>query len=298
MLVGFDIGGTKIEVKVLADKGQEIYKSRVNTPDNYEEFLNCISAMVLEVEKEIGSFNSIGLGIPGAICPTTGLMKNANRAYLNGRDVLNDVSIRANKLVAIANDANCFALSEAVDGAGKGGQIVFGVILGTGCGGGIVVNQQVLVGANAITGEWGHNPLPGYDPSIDGEPVSCYCGRDNCIEQFISGTGFSNRFNTLHSTEFNSKEIIESVERGDKDAVEAYQLLVDQISRSLASIVNILDPDAIVLGGGLSNVESLYYDLPHVMRKYIYSHEPKINVAKAKYGDSSGVRGAAWLVRK
>ncbi|GAM73943.1 ROK family glucokinase [Vibrio ishigakensis] len=297
MLVGFDIGGTKIEVKVLTEQGEELLKFREPTPDNYSDFIALLQGMLIKVEGNLGAFNKVGLGLPGAVCPKTGLIKNANTLFLNGKNVAKDLSDLTGKSVTSANDANCFALSEAVDGAGKGEAVVFGAILGTGCGGGVVINEQVLVGANAIGGEWGHNPLPSYNPEIDGDIGPCYCGRQHCIEQYISGTGFADQFNKKYSKSLNAREIIELYQQGDKEATEAYQLLVDQMARSFAALTNIIDPHAIVLGGGLSNVESLYQDLPAVMKKYVFSKEPSINVQKAKFGDSSGVRGAAWLAR-
>ncbi|MGR5063822.1 ROK family protein [Photobacterium sp. DNB22_13_2] len=297
MLVGFDIGGTKIEVQVLSVQGEVLYKLRHPTPDNYDAFVTKIGEMVVDINTQLGHFNAIGIGLPGAVCPTSGKMKNANCTFLNGRDVIGDLGLATGKIVKIANDANCFALSEAVDGAGAGGTVVFGAIVGTGCGGGIVVNQTIITGANAITGEWGHNPLPGYNTENDGNIGQCYCGKKNCIEQYISGTGFAAQYNHKHQANLNSQQIMALVDAGDKQAVAAYQLMLDQMARSFASISNILDPDVIVLGGGMSNVERLYQDLPTAMSKYIFSNEPKVTVRSAVYGDSSGVRGAAWLTR-
>jgi fructokinase len=224
-------------------------------------------------------------------------MQNANSVFLNGHDVVGDLEKRLKMAVFIANDANCFALSEAVDGAGKDGDIVFGAILGTGCGGGVVVNQQVLTGANAISGEWGHNPLPGYDPQVDGDIGPCYCGRKHCIEQYISGTGFADQYNLKYGQSLKSQQIMELVEKGDADATQAYDLLVDQMARSFAAVTNILDPHVIVCGGGLSNIDRLYPDISKVITQYIFADKPKVNIRKAKFGDSSGVRGAAWLSR-
>ncbi|MDF2152849.1 ROK family protein [Vibrio sp. CAU 1672] len=297
MLVGFDIGGTKIEVQVLSAQGEVLYKLRRPTPDNYDVFINKVHEMVNVVESELGDFSAIGIGLPGAICPKTGKMKNANCTFLNGRDVVSDLRNATGKAVKIANDANCFALSEAVDGAGATGSVVFGAIVGTGCGGGIVVNQSIITGANAITGEWGHNPLPGYTPEVDGDIGPCYCGRKNCIEQYISGTGFAAQYNHKFQADLDSRQIMALVDAGDQQAVAAYHLMVDQMARSFASICNVLDPDVIVLGGGMSNVERLYQDLPAAMRHYIFSDEPTVTVRAATFGDSSGVRGAAWLTQ-
>lgn len=297
MLVGFDIGGTKIEVKVLDSEGVELLKAREATPDNYRDFLAPLQSMLIKVESQVGAFNKVGLGMPGAVCPKTGLIKNASTLFLNGKNVANELKILTGKQVFSANDANCFALSEAVDGAGMGEPVVFGAILGTGCGGGIVVNQEVLIGANAIGGEWGHNPLPGFDPENDGDIGPCYCGKRHCVEQYISGTGFASQFNKKYNKSLNAIDIIELYKQGDSEAIAAYELLVDQMARSFAALSNILDPHVIVLGGGLSNIEDLYQDLPLAMQKYVFSESPTISVRKARFGDSSGVRGAAWLAR-
>lgn len=297
MLVGLDIGGTKIEAKVLTSQGDEQFVHRVATPHDYEEFLVCVEDLVTLIKQHIGDFQRIGCGLPGAVSPVTGLMQNANSVFLNGHDVVGDLEKRLKMAVFIANDANCFALSEAVDGAGKDGDIVFGAILGTGCGGGVVVNQQVLTGANAISGEWGHNPLPGYDPQVDGDIGPCYCGRKHCIEQYISGTGFADQYNLKYGQSLKSQQIMELVEKGDADATQAYNLLVDQMARSFAAVTNILDPHVIVCGGGLSNIDRLYPDISKVITQYIFADKPQVNIRKAKFGDSSGVRGAAWLSR-
>lgn len=297
MLVGLDIGGTKIEAKVLNAQGEEQFIHRVATPHDYEEFLDCIKELVLLIKQHIGEFQKIGCGLPGAVSPVTGLMQNANSVFLNGHDVVGDLEKRLAMSVFIANDANCFALSEAVDGAGADGDIVFGAILGTGCGGGVVVNQQVLTGANAISGEWGHNPLPGYDPQVDGDIGPCYCGRQHCIEQYISGTGFADQYNLKYGQSLKSQQIMELVDQGDPNATEAYHLLVDQMARSFAAVTNVLDPHVIVCGGGLSNIDRLYPDISKAITQYIFADKPLVNIRKAKFGDSSGVRGAAWLSR-
>lgn len=297
MLVGLDIGGTKIEAKVLSQQGEEQFVHRVPTPDNYPEFLDTVEQLIALVKENVGEFSRLGCGLPGAISPVTGLMQNANSVFLNGQDVVGDLSRRLDMDVRIANDANCFALSEAVDGAGAGGEIVFGAILGTGCGGGVVINQQVLTGANAISGEWGHNPLPGFDPEKDGDIGICYCGRRRCIEQYISGTGFADQYNHKYGKSLKSRDIMELVEQGDPEATAAYELLVDQMARSFAAVTNILDPHAIVFGGGLSNIDRLYPDVSEAITQYIFADAPRVNIRKAKYGDSSGVRGAAWLAR-
>lgn len=295
MYIGLDIGGTKIEICVLDDKGVVSLKRRMPTPKSYADFLTTVADLILSTEKEVGSACKVGIGLPGAISPVTGLIKNANCIFLNGENLQADLSRILSRPVNIANDANCFALSEAVDGAGKEGNIVFGAILGTGCGGGVVFNKAVWNGPNAIAGEWGHNPLPGYSFESDGVERPCYCGRKNCIEQFISGTGFEQTYKNITGKFLPANEIVALVEARDEDAVNAYQQLIDQMARSFSSVINLLDPDVIVLGGGLSNVESIYRDLPTATLKYVFTDFADLNFSRAQYGDSSGIRGAAWL---
>lgn len=298
MRIGFDIGGTKTEVCVLDDNGKQHFSQRTATPQNYTDFLMTLCELIRKAEQETQRANSIGIGLPGAISPATGLIKNANCTFLNGRDLKADLNAMSGREIAIANDANCFALSEAVDGAGRDSQVVFGAILGTGCGGGIVVNKQLLIGANAVCGEWGHNPLPGFSREIDGENRPCYCGRNNCIEQFISGTGLQNSYRLSDGQSLPAAEIIRKYRSGDPSCTRVYHTLIEHMARSFASVVNLLDPDIIVLGGGLSNVDELYRDLPQVTAKYVFSDTATIHFAKATFGDSSGIRGAAWLGRR
>ncbi|MBL4280070.1 ROK family protein [Vibrio fluvialis] len=295
MRIGFDIGGTKTEICVLSPSGDMIWNHRVSTPKSYESFVAAIIELVNLAEKHHGQANAIGLGLPGAISPATGLIKNANCAFLNGRDLQYDLTIQLGRAVNLANDANCFALSEAIDGAGKGAPVVFGAILGTGCGGGIVIHQQLLVGPNAVCGEWGHNPLPGYHEPQDGPARKCYCGRHNCIESYISGTGLQHSYQSKTGQTLSAVQIIEAYEQGQRAAVDCYNQLIDHMARSFAALVNILDPDVIVLGGGLSNVRQLYRDLPDATARYVFSDTAQVRFAQAKYGDSSGIRGAAWL---
>ncbi|MGF1742747.1 ROK family protein [Vibrio profundum] len=295
MLIGFDIGGTKIEVCVMDNTGRELKKQRVATLRNYTDFVEQVVSLVAECEQEFGRIEQVGMGLPGAISPATGLIKNANSTFLNGNDLKADLEQSLNRTVHIANDANCFALSEAVDGAGKDGCVVFGVIIGTGCGGGFVFNKQLIVGANALAGEWGHNPLPNFSEEVDGPSRDCYCGRKNCIETFISGTGFGQTGSQFYEQSVSAQDVMARYRDGEAAAQAAYKLLVDQMARSLAVIVNVLDPDVIVLGGGLSNVSELYGDLPKAMPAYIFSDVVELNIRPAKYGDSSGIRGAAWL---
>ncbi|MFV0576795.1 MAG: ROK family protein [Vibrio sp.] len=295
MYIGLDIGGTKIEVCVLTHSGETKFKQRTPTPKTYEQFVEAVVQSVFDAERAVGAECKVGIGLPGAISPATGLIKNANCLFLNGKDLKADLENALNRTVEIANDANSFALSEAVDGAGKDGNVVFGAILGTGCGGGLVVNKKVLNGANAIAGEWGHNPLPYFDPAKDGEPRRCYCGRQNCTESYISGTGFELSYQLKTGTKLSAPEIMALVEQKDPIASECYQTLVDQMARSFAVMINLIDPDVIVLGGGLSNIESLYQDLPKATLPYIFTDFANLNFKRAEYGDSSGIRGAAWL---
>lgn len=295
MRIGFDIGGTKTEICVLNSSGESIWNHRVPTPQNYDALVSEILALINLAEQRHGQAESIGLGLPGAISPATGLIKNANCAFLNGRDLQADLTNKLGRAVNLANDANCFALSEAVDGAGSGAPVVFGAILGTGCGGGIVIHQQLLVGPNAVCGEWGHNPLPGYSESQDGPARPCYCGRHNCIENYISGSGLQQSYRLKTGQTLSAEQIILAYEQGQPDAVACYNQLIDHMARSFAALVNILDPDVIVLGGGLSNVRQLYRDLPGATARYVFSDTAQVRFAQAKYGDSSGIRGAAWL---
>lgn len=294
--LGLDIGGTKIEAQLLNEQGECIRKQRIATPQQgYPVFLEQVSALIAQIRAESAEPFTIGIGVPGAISPDTGRIKNCNILFINGQDLQHDLAERVGQPVAIANDADCFALSEAVDGAGKDGRTVFGVILGTGCGGGVVVNKQLLSGPNAIAGEWGHNPLPEYAPDRDGPAQPCYCGRNNCIERFVSGTGFAVRYNQQHATQERAETILAAMKQGNPAAVVHYQHFLDALARSLASIINVIDPHVIVLGGGLSNLESLYTELPARILPYIFSDHCNTQIRKAMYGDASGVRGAAWL---
>ncbi|EUC91272.1 putative fructokinase [Klebsiella oxytoca OK-1] len=234
---------------------------------------------------------TIGIGLPGAIDPQSGLIKNCNCLVLNGHDLRHDLMRELGQPVWMANDADCFTLSEAVDGAGAGATTVFGVIIGTGCGGGIAVNQRLLSGPNAIVGEWGHNPLPGYCPERDGPAQPCYCGKENCIESFISGTGFARRYGEQAPAE----AIIAAAQNGEPQALAHWRHFIDAFARSLASVINILDPQVIVLGGGLSNVGQIYEQLPSAIVPYLFSDSCRTQIKKARFGDASGVRGAAWL---
>lgn len=294
--LGLDIGGTKMEAVLLDQHGNLHYSERRPThKESYQGFLSNLLSMIESVRHRAEEEFTLGIGLPGAIDPQSGLIKNCNCLVLNGEDLKGDLIHQLKQPVFLANDADCFALSEAVDGAGAGYACVFGVIVGTGCGGGVVVNGNLLRGPNAIAGEWGHNPLPAMNQMNDGPAQYCYCGQENCIESFISGTGFARRFNETHGTLFTTEAIMDFVQKQEAHAVAHYQHFIDAFARSLASAINILDPHAIVIGGGLSNVEQIYQDLPKVIEKYIFSTHCRTAILKAKYGDSSGVRGAAWL---
>ena len=300
--LGLDIGGTKIEAVAMNAHNDIVYQKRIFTPtESYEVFLNAIVTLIKTVKVEVTQSLSIGIGLPGAISPETGKIKNCNCLILNGKDLKADLSFAVHQPIYIANDADCFTLSEAMDGAGANHPTVFGVIMGTGCGGGITVNGQLLSGPNAIAGEWGHNTLPQYSVESDGPPQPCYCGKDNCIERYISGTGFTKRYHQRYgsglknSDELQAIHIIKKKRMGEESAVEHYNHFVDMCARSLASIINILDPHAIVLGGGLSNIDELYEDIPKLLNQYVFSDVCNTKIMKAKFGDSSGVRGACWL---
>lgn len=292
---GLDIGGTKIELRAYEHSSEHIFKQRIPTPNNYSDFVQAIVTLVHSSEQKLGGKATIGIGLPGAVCPRTGLIKNANCNFLNGTRLTQDLNSHLDREVSIANDANCFVLSEAIDGVAIDKKIVFGVILGTGCGGGLVINKQVITGANAIAGEWGHNPLPSYSVEKDGLGQPCYCGQQNCIERFISGTGFEMLYAQRFRIEKSAPQIIEDFNNGDHKARLIYAQLVDHIARSLAYVINIIDPDVIVLGGGLSNIKSLYIDIPKQLKYYVFSEESYTPILPAKFGDSSGVRGASWL---
>jgi len=295
MRIGIDLGGTKIELVALDSTGLTLFKQRIATPQNsYSDTLKTIAHVIDECERELGVSGSVGVGHPGVISPDTGFVKNANSVCLNGKPLKEDLESYLNRTVRLANDANCFALSEYSDGAGAKNNSLFGVILGTGVGAGIVVNGTVITGCNAIGGEWGHNPLPGFKAS-DGDDLSCYCGQSNCIETFLSGPGFAERFNAENACHVDSRKIIDQATQGDLSATRAFERYCDQVARSLASIINILDPEIIVLGGGMSNITQLYDRVPALWGDYIFSDTVNTQLSAAQYGDSSGVRGAAWL---
>lgn len=295
--IGIDLGGTKIEAAALAAHGAIVARRRAATPHgDYEATIGRIASLVAEVENEIGGRASVGVGIPGTIVARTGLVKNANSTCLIGRPLAADLERALNRPVRLANDANCFALSEASDGAAAGCPVVFGVILGTGVGGGVVVDGRIVVGANAIGGEWGHNPLSAPLPDELPGPL-CWCGRRGCIETYLSGPGLAADHARRGGAKLSGPEITAAAAAGDPACRETLDRHTERLARSLAVIVNILDPDAIVLGGGLSGLAHLYSEVPILWRPHILSDEIATRLLPPRHGDSSGVRGAAWLWR-
>ena len=337
MRIGIDLGGTKTEIICLhASNGKELYRKRVPSPQgSYKDSLENLVRLVGEAEQELGQKGTLGIGIPGCTSRETGLIKNSNSTWLIGTPLIQDLSVRLDREVRVENDANCLAVSEATDGAGEGSEVVFAVIIGTGCGAGIVVNGRAVSGLNGLGGEWGHNPLP-LQKSLrsanldaldffDGEnnpedivaqiyknkdPISyfvddpnlieapgpqCYCGKKGCIEKWISGTGFKDDYVRVTGEAISAHDIVARAAEGEAKAVAALERYQDRLARSLAGVIDILDPDVIVLGGGMSNVSSLYDMVPKLWNKYIFSDTVRTQLRPAKHGDSSGVRGAAWL---
>lgn len=293
--LGIDLGGTKIEIIALDSAGNELLRRRVATPQgDYAATLQVISGLVHATERELALPVTVGIGTPGAISKASGLLKNANSVQLNGKPLLQDLEALLARPVRISNDANCFALSEATDGPGAGESVVFGVIIGTGTGGGVVVNGHVLTGPNAIAGEWGHNPLPWpNDTELPGP--DCYCGKRGCIETYLSGPGMVRQHLMVTGENLNAEAIVERALAGDKLCVQTLKQYEDRLARSLAHVINILDPDVIVLGGGMSNIQRLYVNVPRLLPQYVFSDRVDTKLLKNKHGDSSGVRGAAWL---
>jgi fructokinase len=290
--IGIDLGGTKIEAIALGADGAERFRRRVDTPrGDYDGTLRAIVDLVSAAEAEAGERGTVGIGMPGAISPATGLVKNANSTWLIGHPLDRDLERALARPVRLANDANCFALSEASDGAGAGAGVVFGVILGTGVGGGIVVDGRALAGANAIAGEWGHNLLPWPEPGEWPGPP-CYCGRHGCIETFLCGRGLEAAYGAGAPA---ARAIAAAAAAGDSRAAAAVDIYARRLAKALAGVINLLDPDVVVLGGGISNVESLYARVPELWSEWIFSDRVDTRLARARHGDASGVRGAAWL---
>jgi fructokinase len=293
--IGIDLGGTKIEGIALDKAGIARVRRRVQAPrGDYRATLAAVRDLVNVIEREAGESGSVGVGIPGTVSPATGLIKNSNSTWLNGTRLPEDLAALLERPVRFANDANCFALSEATDGAAAGSCTVFGVIVGTGTGGGLVVDGKVLVGANAVAGEWGHNPLP-WPQAGEWPGPACYCGRSGCIETYLSGPGLTRDFAQESGLILEAPEIVERASNGDARARLCLERYEDRFTRSLASIINVVDPDVIVLGGGLSNIERLYTTIPARWSAYVFSDKVVTRLAHAMHGDSSGVRGAAWL---
>ena len=292
--LGIDLGGTKTEVLVLDPDQRPVYRQRVATPaHSYDEILAMIAELVLKAEAEVKQEMTIGIGIPGALSPATGLLRNSNTVCMNGRPFLSDVETLLRREIRVDNDANCFTLSEACGGAARNYPIVFGVIIGTGTGGGLVIDGRLVNGPHSISGEWGHNPLP-WHTDEDGSP-GCYCGKTACIETFLSGPGFAQGFQSRFGRMISSEEIIAAAEAGDAECREMIDSYHDQMARALAHVINIVDPHAIVVGGGMSNIDSIYAEVPARLPAYVFSDFVKTLILKAERGDASGVYGAALL---
>jgi fructokinase len=292
--IGIDFGGTKIEAAVLDASGAFLTRERIATPDNYDAALAAVANLVAQVERETGSARSIGIGVPGSISPRTGVMRNANTTYLNGSSFQKDLEKALGRQVRLDNDANCLALSEAKDGAAAGSRVTFAIIIGTGCGGGVVVNGKLISGANGIAGEWGHTPLP-WVRADEMPPPQCWCGLNGCLERWISGTGFTDDYVRRTGQRLKGADIVSLARSGNATAQAALDDYIDRLGRGMAMIANILDPDCFVLGGGMSNVTELYDQLQPVIDRYTFSDGWEAKIVPAKWGDSSGVRGAAHL---
>ncbi|MDH5601996.1 MAG: ROK family protein [Gammaproteobacteria bacterium] len=297
MRIGIDLGGTKIEGIALDNAGHELLRKRIDAPQgNYHNTLHAIIKLVADIESTTGQTGTVGIGIPGTISPKTDLVKNANSVWLIDKPLHSDLESLLKREVRIENDANCFVVSEATDGAAKDADIVFGVIIGTGTGGGIYVRGQSIIGANAIAGEWGHNPLPWPEQGeLPGR--ECYCGKSGCIETWLSGPGFAidHKTRNYQPNNITAKDIVMLADNGDQFAQESLHLYEERLAKSLASIINIIDPDVIVLGGGMSNIKELYSTVPKLWNEYIFSDHVSTQLLAPEHGDSSGVRGAAWL---
>lgn len=295
MRLGIDLGGTKIEIIALDSEGKVLHIERIPTPQHdYQGTLQALKRLVEKVEHLLEETGSVGICSPGATSPASGLLRNSNSVCLNNRPFLQDLEQLLQREVAIANDANCFAISEATDGAAQGASSVFGVIIGTGTGAGIVIDGKVLNGVNAVAGEWGHNPLPWANP--DELPGNrCYCGKQGCIETWLSGVGFARHFEQQTGRALTAPEILEASAQGDEACESALRRYEDRMARSLSHVINILDPEVIVLGGGMSNMQRLYQNVPRLWQRYVFSDHVATRLVAPKHGDSSGVRGAAWL---
>lgn len=295
MRIGVDLGGTKIEAVVMDDQGGIVMRQRVPTPrGDYQATLDTVVGLVAYLEGVLGVRASVGVGAPGGVSSVTGRIKNSNSVCLNDQPLQQDLEQLLGRSIRVANDANCLALSEAMDGAGVGAEVVFGVIVGTGTGAGIVVGGRLLAGANAIAGEWGHNPLPW--PEDDERPgPPCYCGKHGCIETFLSGPGLADEHWRRTGRRDTAEGIVAAAQAGDAAAQRTMERYEDRMARGLASVINVLDPQVIVLGGGVSNIARLYDNVPARWARYVFSDQVNTRLLRARHGDSSGVRGAAWL---
>ena len=295
MKIGIDLGGPKTEGILIDESGKELSRTRIQTIKNYDGTIEGIIKIVKKFENEFGASKSVGIGMPGAVSTDSSLVKNANSIWLNGKPFRIDLEKQLNRKVNLENDANCFALSEAVDGAGKGHPVVFGVIIGTGTGGGISINKKVLTGRNNIAGEWGHVGLPNRSEDEKKYVSQCYCKKNGCMETYVSGPGFANCFNLKYKTNYDSHAILEEFNKKERRAIDALNNYVDHLARGLSLVCNILDPDIIVLGGGMSNISYIYENINNSLKNYIFSDTFHTKVVKNIHGDSGGVRGAAWL---
>ncbi len=293
--LGIDLGGSKIEIAAFDETGREVLRRRISTPQgDYRATVEAVASLVGAAEYELNERGTLGIGMPGAESRVTGLIKNANSTCLIGQPLRQDLQTLLQREVRLANDANCFALSEAVDGAAAGAETVFGVIIGTGCGAGVVVRGQVLTGANAIAGEWGHNPLP-WPLERERPGPTCYCGKHGCLETWLSGPGLARDFLAASGKNLPAHAIAAGALEGDVDCQAAMERYEDRLARGLAQVINVLDPDLIVLGGGLSNIQRLYENVPRHWGRYVLSDHVVTRLVAPVHGDSSGVRGAAWL---
>jgi len=294
MRIGIDLGGTKIEGIALDADWRGLLRLRVATPRDYAGTLGAIAGLVAQIESAAGRTGSVGVGIPGVVGRNTGLVKNANSTWLNGRPLQADLEARLSRPVRLANDANCFTLSEAIDGAGGGFETVFGLILGTGVGGGVAFRRRIHEGPNQIAGEWGHNPLPWMTDDERAMAPECYCGKRGCVETFLSGPGFERDYAALSGLQRSSQEIVAAA-NSDASARQALDRYADRLARALAAVLNVLDPDAVVLGGGMSNLPDLHTATSALLPRYVFSDTVATRLIPNVHGDSSGVRGAAWL---
>jgi fructokinase len=292
--IGIDFGGTKVEAAALDASGAYLARVRTPNPGSYDAAIETIRDLIAQVEQQAGGVGTVGIGLPGSISPTTGVMRNSNSTYLNGRTFREDLTTALRRDVRLANDANCLALSEAVDGAAAGAKVAFAIILGTGCGGGLVVDGRLIDGANGIAGEWGHMPLPWPSPEESPGP-QCWCGQRGCLEMWVSGTGLRHDYAQHAGQALSGEAIIDRLRQGEPAATAAFDRYIDRLGRAIAALCNIVDPDAIVLGGGLSNVGEIYERLPSAIEPRVFSDRWRTRIAPAVWGDASGVRGAARL---